>query len=272
MATEYNGGLYSYNDRVTKKIFFRACERNTKSVTIKSGQVIKALSFLETDASGKCIAHGGLTESATVTFSAALTSGQTLIIAGLTFTAGSAGTTTAQLATVWSGLLDGVTAAAASAAILAAGIATTVGTFTSGSLAGYNTTLVSTTKVRFDATSAASATDVAATGTGTAPTIAITQYAALNKIAGVLVFDVDASAGDVDATVYQEASFWAQALTWAVDTAVDVVTKVDGSTVAVTAYNTGCAGTSATSNLLKQKFVESTEFEPLGFLSAGEQL
>ena len=87
-----------------------------------------------------------------------------------------------------------------------------------------------------------------------------------------MLFDVDASAGDVDATAYQEASFWAQALTWAVDVAVDVVTKVDGTTVAVTAYNTGCAGTSNTSNLLKQKFGESTEFEPLGFLSAGEQL
>lgn len=272
MATEYNGGLYSYADRVTKKIFFRAEDRSTKSVTIKSGQVLKALSFLETDASGKCIAHGGLTESATVTFTAALTSGQTMIIAGLTFTAGSAGTTVAQLGTVWAGLSDGVTAANASAAILAAGIATTVGTFSAGTLAGYSTTAVTTSKVRFDGTSAAAATDVAATGTGTAPTIVISQYAALNKIAGVLAFDVDASSGDVDASAYSEASFWASALVWAVDTAVDTVTKVDGSTVAVTAYNTGCAGTSTASNLLKQKFVEGTEFEPLGFLSAGEQL
>ena len=139
-------------------------------------------------------------------------------------------------------------------------------------MTGYNTTSVSTTKVRFDASSAASATDVAATGTGTAPTIVITQFASLNKIAGVLLFDVDASAGDVDATAYSEASFWASALTWAVDVAVDTITLVDGTTKAVTAYNTGCAGTSAASNLLKQKFVESTEFEPLGFLTAGEQL
>lgn len=269
---EYNGGWSSYPDRVTKKIFFRAGDRETKTVTIKSGQVIKALSFLETDSAGKAIAHGGLVESATATFGTALTSGQTSIIAGLTFTAGSAGTTTAQLATVWSGIADGTGYVAAAAAILAAGIATTVGTFTAGTLTGYSTTLVSTNKIRFDATTAASATDVAATGTGTAPTIVISQFAALNKIAGVLLFDVDASAGDVDATAYTEASFWASALTWAVDVAVDTITLVDGTTKAVTAYNTGCAGTSATSNLLKQKFVENSEFEPLGFLSAGEQL
>lgn len=269
---EYNGGWNSYPDRVTKKIFFRATDRSTKTVTIKAGQVIKAHSFLESDSAGKCIAHGGLVESATATFTAATASTNTIIIAGLTFTTGTAGATVAQLATVWSGLADGTGFAAAAASILAAGIPTTVGTFTAGTLAGYNTTFVTTGKVRFDATSAASATDVAATGTGTAPTIVITQYAALNKIAGILLFDVDAASADVEATAYQEASFWASALTWAVDVSVDTITLVDGTTKAVTAYNTGCAGTSAASNLLKQKFVESTEFEPLGFMSAGEQL
>ena len=269
---EYNGGWNSYPDRVTKKIFFRATDRNTKSVTIKSGQVIKALSFLESDAAGKAIAHGGLTESATATFGTALTSGQTLIIAGLTFTAGSAGTTTAQLATAWSGIADATGFAAAAAAILAASTALTVGTFTAGTLTGYSTVLVSATKIRFDGSSAVDKTDIAATGTGAAPTIVVSAFAALNKLAGVLLFDVDASGGDVEATAYQEASFWASALVWAVDVAVDTITLVDGTTKAVTAYNTGCAGTSAASNLLKQKFVESTEFEPLGFMSAGEQL
>jgi len=262
---EYNGGFYSYPDRVTKKIFFRAESRYTKTVTIKSGQVIKALSFLETDANGKCIAHGGIVESATVVFGTALTSGQTMILGGLTWTAGSAGTTVAQLATVFSGLADGVTAATATAAL---SVASTVGTFTAGSLSGYNTTYITTGKVRFDATVTGNVTDLAATGTGTGATVTVIQGGGtFNKIAGVLLFDVDASAGDVDATAYQEGSFWASALTWAVDPAIDVVTKVDGTTVAVTAYNTG-----ASNNLLKQKFVEGTEFEPLGFLSAGEQL
>lgn len=270
---EYNGGWNSYPDRVTKKIFFRATDRSTKTVTIKAGQVIKAHSFLESDSAGKCIAHGGLVESATATFATAGASTNTVTIAGLTFTVGSGGATTAQLAQVWSGLTDGTTATAANTAILAAGIPTTVGVFSAGPFVNYNTTALTSTKVRFDGSTVANVTDVAATGTaGILPTIVLTAYAALNKIAGILLFDVDAASADVEATAYQEASFWASALTWAVDVSVDTITLVDGTTKAVTAYNTGCAGTSAASNLLKQKFVESTEFEPLGFMSAGEQL
>jgi hypothetical protein len=151
--------------------------------------------------------------------------------------------------------------------------ATTVGTFTSGTLAGYSTTNINSTKVRFDAvgTGAASATDVAVTGTGSAAgSVAVTQFAAMKPIAGVLVYDVDATSADVDAAVYTEASFWAQALTWAVDVAVDtVITPSTGATVAVTAYNTGAAGTSAASNLLKSKFVEGSEFS-LEFQRTGE--
>lgn len=148
---EYNGGFQSYPDRVTKKTFFRVDDRQTKTVTIKAGQVLKALSFVESDVDGKAIAHTG-------------------VVGG-------------------------------------------------------------------------------------------------NKIAGVTVFDVDASAADVDASIYVEASFWADALVWDVDPLVDVIDKFDGTAIAVTAYDTGC-----TTNLLKQKFVEGTEFEPLGFLTAGEQL
>ena len=152
---DYNGGFYSNPNRVTKKIFFSSEDRNTKTVTVKSGQVLKALSFVVSDADGKVIAHPTLT--------AALTAG--------------------------------------------------------------------------------------------------------TKVSGVLAFDVDASAGDVQATAYTEASFWADALVWSVNVATDVVTKVDGTTVACTAYNTAC-----TTDLLKQKLVEGTEFTELGFLSAGEQL
>jgi len=148
---DYNGGFVNYPDRVTKKTFFRADDRQTKTVTIKSGQVLKALSFVETDSAGKAIAHSG-------------------VVGG-------------------------------------------------------------------------------------------------KKIAGVTVFDVDASAGDVEASIYTEASFWASALVWSVDALTQTIDKFDGTTVAVTAYDTGC-----TTDLLKQKFVEGTEFEPLGFLTAGEQL
>lgn len=148
---EYNGGFQSYPDRVTKKTFFRADGRQTKTVTIKAGQVLKALSFVESDVDGKAVAHSGVVGGA--------------------------------------------------------------------------------------------------------------------NIAGVTVFDVDASAADTEASVYVEASFWADALVWSVDVLTDTVAKFDGTNIAVTAYDTGCS-----TDLLKQKFVEGTEFEPLGFLTAGEQL
>ncbi len=269
-----NGGFLSYPDKINTAIFFRASKRATKTVTIKSGQVIKGLSFLETDVNGKAIAHGGLVESATATFGTGITTGQTIILAGLTFTAGSGSVTATQLADIWSDLPAGTTAAQANTIILAKGYsASTVGSFTSGTLTGYATSDVSTTKIRFDAvgTGAASATDVAVTGTGAAAvTIAITQFAALNKVAGILVYDVDASASDVDASAYINGSFWADALVWAVDTSVDTIVKPDNTTIAVTAYNTGCAGISDTSNLLKKKFVEGTNFEELGFTKVGE--
>jgi hypothetical protein len=273
---EYNGGWSSYPDRVTKKIFFRASDRETKTVTIKSGQVIKALSFLETDAAGKCIVHGPITESATIVFNVvnavtgiALTSTQTLVINGMTFTAGTAGATPAQLATAWSGITSGMAAASVPNAPAA-----TVGVFSGTFTAGYTTELINTNTISVNSIAPlTNATDIAAiTGTTAAATLVITQGAtSLNKIAGVLLYDVDATGGDVDSTAYVEASFWASALNWA-NSNGDVFTKVDGTTVAFTAYNTGASGTSAASNLLKQKFVENTEFEPLGFLSAGEQL
>jgi hypothetical protein len=271
MATN-NGGWITYPDQTPKATFARAGDRASKIVTVKSGQVIKALSFVESDVNGKVIAHGGLVESALVTFASGITTGQTVILAGLTFTAGSSSVTAAQLADIWSGLVSGTTSAQANAIILAKGYpVATIGVF-SGTLAGYGTTSASPTKVRFDATGtgAASATDVAITGTGAgAGSVAIVQYAAFNKIAGVLAFDVDATSGDVEASVYTEASFWADALVWAVDVTVDTITTSAGTT-ACTAYNTGCSGTSAESNLLKKKFVENTDFEPLTFKRLGE--
>jgi hypothetical protein len=274
---EYNGGWSAYPDRVTKKIFFRADDRQTKTVTILSGQILKAHSFLETNSAGKAIAHTGLTESNTIGFNVivaasglALTSAQTLIINGLTFTAGSAGATPAQLATAWAGITSGMAAAAVPNAP-----ATTVGVFSGTFTAGFMTEPSTATSIVVNSTVPASdVTNIAAiTGTGAAAaTLAtVAGTATFNKIAGVLLYDVDASAGDVDATVYTEASFWASALNWAT-TPDEVFTKVDGTTIAFTAYNTGCEGTSAASNLLKQKFVENSEFEPLGFLSTGEQL
>ena len=73
--------------------------------------------------------------------------------------------------------------------------------------------------------------------------------------------------------VYVEASFYADALVWAVNPAVDYITDSFGNQVAVTAYNTGVYGPDvATTIRLQKQFVEQSEFEPLGFISVGETL
>lgn len=267
---EYNGGFSSFEDSVVKKTFFRASNRATKTMTIKAGQVLKAKSFLETDVNGKAIAHSGNREVALVTFPASIATITTVIIGGLTFTAGAGAVSQATLVAAWKNLSDGTGFAAANTANPVAG-----GSFTAGTLTGYFTEGSDVTgATRFVSTSVnAGVTDLTVTGTGAASTVAISALAdPINKIAGVNLYDINASAADVEAEVYTEASFWADALIWSVNSNTDTIKKVDGTTIAVTPYNTGCAGTTAASNLLKKKFVENSNFEQLGFLSAGETL
>jgi len=269
-----NGGWLAYTDYSPTAIFSRAEDRKSRAATIKSGQVLKALSFLESDSDGKLIAYGGFTEAAQVTF-AATANTETLILGGLTWTTGSGGATAAQLATAWAAIDVGDTASAATTKIqaLSPAIPSTVGTFSSGTLAGWETEAVpgSTTKVNFRSTApGTNPTDLADTGTAANPTIVIVAGdTTQSKIAGVLAYDVNATSSDVDAAIYTEGAFWSTALIWAVDVAQDVVTNTDGTTTAVTSYNTGCAGTSAASNLLKQKFLEGSEFS-IDIPKAGE--
>ena len=268
-----NGGFTTYGNVTPSSIFARACEHRTETGVLKSGTVAKALTWLETDSDGKYIPYTGFTEAAQVTF-AAITSGQTQILAGLTFTSGASGTTAAQLATAWGGIDVGDTAAAATTKIAALGITAAMGTFTAGTLAGWETEPVpgSTTKVNFRSTApGTNATDLADTGTATDPVIAIIQgETTKSEIAGLLVYDVDATSADVPVSVYKEGSFWADAIVWGVDVAVDTITNAAGTApIAVTAYSTGCRGTSASSNLMKRKFLEGTEFS-VEFQRAGE--
>lgn len=258
---ENNGAYIDYPDYTPKATFFRATPRATKPVKIKSGQVIKALSFLESDAQGVCSAHSGTSESSILSFDAALTNGQTLIVAGLTFTAGSSGTTVEELVTAFSGIEDG-------------GDGGTVdgGTF-SGTFTGYNAEGFDTNSVVFNASTIdTNPTDITVTGTGVGSTTLTVSGGdtSTTPIAGVLCFDVDASAGDVNASAYSEASFWADALVWAVDVTSDTIKLPDGTLLPVTAYNTGTHGDTEATNLLKQKFVEGSKFDPLGFTTDGE--
>jgi hypothetical protein len=269
-----NGGWSTYGDVTPTAIFARATDHCTVTGVLKAGVVAKALTWLETDADGKFIPYTGFTEVAQVTF-ATITTGQTQIAGGITFTAGSGSVTAAQQVTIWSSIDAGDTATAANVKILAAGInATTVGTFTSGTFAGWETEAIpgSTTKVNFRSTTpGTNPTDLAFTGTATAATVStIAGETTQSNIAGLLVYDVDATSADVPVSAYREGSFWADALVWAVDVAQDTVTNAAGTAqIAVTAYNTGCAGTSAASNLLKRKFLEGSDFS-IEFQKAGE--
>lgn len=110
------------------------------------------------------VRNSGTFETATAKFVAALTTGQTLIIAGLTYTSTGA-TTVSQLATAFSNLAVGATT----------GAGTATGTY-SGSLTGYATggvlgALLDT--VVFTASTVGNKTNLTATGTGTTPTFTI---------------------------------------------------------------------------------------------------
>lgn len=103
----------------------------------------------------------GTYETAAATFGNALTTGQTMIIAGLTYTS-TAATTTAQLAAAFANLDNGATT----------GAGTLTGTY-SGALTAYSSGPASGSSVTFTAETVGNKTDLTATGTGTSPTFVI---------------------------------------------------------------------------------------------------
>jgi hypothetical protein len=109
------------------------------------------------------VRNSGTFETATAKF-VALTTGQTMIIAGLTYTS-TAATTAQQLATAFANLAVGATT----------GAGTATGTY-SGALANYSTGSAQTLdfdEVVFTASTVGNKTNLSATGTGTAPTFTI---------------------------------------------------------------------------------------------------
>lgn len=265
MTNTANGGWFQYADSTRPRKFFRACDRASKTATIKSGQVLKEGTFLQADPlTGKLIAHGGMVEKALVTY-ASQASGATVISGGLTFTLTSAASA-ADLVAAWSNLTAGMTASQANAAN-----PSSVGSFTSGTFSSnYNTYKSSTAdSVLFVAVAPnVDATNIAAAGTATGNTVSITAFPSTTApIAGVLMYDVNASSGDKDAEVFIEASFWADYLKWYNDPKVDFVTNSDFTTTVCTDYHTG-----ALTDILKKLLVNNSEFHELGFLDEGEKL
>jgi hypothetical protein len=117
------------------------------------------------------VRNSGTFETATAKFGTALTAGQTMIIAGLTYTSTGA-TTPAELAAAFANLAVGATT----------GAGTATGSY-SGALTGYATgdaVGASLDTVVFTASTVGAKTDLTATGTGTSPTFTI-----VNGTAGV---------------------------------------------------------------------------------------
>jgi len=262
-ATANNGGFTSLG-RKTYNYVIRGAEPPvaTRAVTVASGQVLKAMSWVESNTAGKLIAHAPLVEVASIEF-AAIDAAETIILGGLTWTAGGSGTTAAQLATAFASIAD-------STGYADLADRTDGGSFTAGTLTGWDTQEVEADgiTVLFTATTAAAMTDLADTGTGDDPTVTIVQYAASNKVAGLLAMDVNATSGDTEAQMYISGNFWEEAINWGVNVAVDTVENSDGTTTACTAYETGCY-----TSLLRQKLVEQaaggTNFQ-IGTFTDGE--
>lgn len=111
---------------------------------------------------------------ALVGFPASITTGQTVTIAGLTFTAGAGSVTLAQLVDIWSAIPDGTGYVAANT--LKSVALASLGTFTAGTMTGWSTTYYGDelTQVRFVASlMTTAATSLLITGTATAGAIVI---------------------------------------------------------------------------------------------------
>lgn len=254
----YNG-VVTFDDKVETQLFSRASDICTETVTVVSGQVLKARSLVESNGVGKVTAHTGLAEKAVITFPTKVDTGETVIIAGLTFTAGSNATTTkAQLASAWANLPVGTTAAQANT-LNASAISTEIGTFTAGTLTGYKTKTGETAgTVLFVSTTGGGVTDLTVTGTGDASSVSVTAVnSPVKLVKGALVFDVNASDGDVEASIYKEARFWNTALVWEANIATDTITLPDGTTKACTEYDTGTAD----NFILQKKLLEGSKIE-----------
>lgn len=144
-------------DYTSQNIFTYGNRYNTGTFINNIGETLNAQDGI------LVVRNSGTFETATAKF-VALTTGQTIILGGLTYTSTGA-TTAAELATAFANLAVGATT----------GAGTATGSY-SGALTGYSTGAVkgaSLDTVVFTASTVGAKTDLADTGTGTNPTITI---------------------------------------------------------------------------------------------------
>jgi hypothetical protein len=262
--SQQNGGFEAYPVRTTNRPFVA---KKSRTVTVASGQVLKARSFVKSNTAGKMVAGGNITEFAKLVMSGTAVNTDTVIMGSLTLTASAT-----------------MTAVEITEAFLSQ--STTKGAFT-GTLTGWELVAdpnSTSTLYAYSTTGLSDVTDFVVTGTANTgtPTLTttVTTVAAsletdstgavylntVQKPSGILAFDVDATSADTVATIYTEVYAYESEIVWGVDVANDVVVKSDGTEVACTAYNTG-----AVTPLLRQLYVEGTEFE-IVTPTAGEEL
>lgn len=247
--SQQDAGFKNYPERTTKRPFV---PKKSETITVASGQILKARSFVKSNASGKMIAGGNIAEYAKLVLGGTVANTDTVIMGGLTLS---------------------VTASMTAAEVRAAFIAqsTTKGTF-SGTLTGWELVADPSSTVTlwaYSTTGLTNVTDFAVTGTNASLTKTVTTVAGsttFQKPAGILAMDVDATSGDVVTSMYTEVYAYESEVIWGVDVAVDTITKADGTTVACSTYNTG-----AVTPLLRKMYVENTEFE-IVTPTAGEEL
>jgi flagellar hook-basal body protein len=158
-----------------------------------------------------------VTETNSVVFGS-LTSGETVIMAGLTFTAGASGATAAQVAAAFASITEGESYSTVNTNNSLTG-ASTGGVFTAGTVAGWNTGTRSTATVVFTSTTPyTNVTNLSNTGTATDPTITTTAGVAasaalaFNALAAgqsITVAGLTFTAGTEGATAAQVAAAFA---------------------------------------------------------------
>ena len=267
-------GSYSYPNMVRKPFFFRADERTTEVVTVAQGQVLKPLTFLESLADGRMVAHGSMVSSIELSLTNTLAATYAVDTITLHVTASGAGVTAETIAQAFTALfptaqVSDLTAINANPLVVAIGNFTSANTSGSiWSVAPY-TISVSANTITFDCAVTSGGAIVASTyALSTSITVARVVNATGNKISGLVAKDfvVDARASDVQVSAYTEVSLYAAVINWKQDPLVDTILDANNIPVPCTYYDTGTQG----NPLLMKKFVEQTNFSPLGFLAIGE--
>lgn len=256
--SQQNGGFQKYPERTTSRLFV---PEKTATVKVASGQVLKAMSWVELSATQTAedyplvVAARNITEVAKVTFATNLADTKTLAVAGLTITATGGAVTPAQVVEILTTQAN-------------VGFGVLTGTLSGWTIAANDATSVVFYSTAIDASVSDLTATIASGGNMTATIAKVDGVASTYRRLpfGILAMDVDATSADVVTSVYTEAKGYESTLVWSVNTATDTITKADGTTVACTAYNTG-----AYSKALKQQFVAHTEFE-IVTPTAGEEL